>query len=165
MPSSPPSARSSAAEVTRLGRTWRVVVLLAVVVGITAGTLGEDDRTWPFAPMVQFAFKVDTDGEIHSVGLEGVDTEGRRVTVPLGYGGIGLERAEIEGQRERIIAQPRRLQAIAIMWARYAPDRPRLARVDMVDTVSTLRGARVVDKNEVTLAHWSVPDPANPGTR
>lgn len=150
---------------TRFGRIWRVVVLLAVAIGITAGTAGEDDRTWPFAPMVQFAFKVDTDSEIHSVGLEGLDTAGRRVVIPLGYGGIGLERAEIEGQRERIVDEPRRLQAVAVLWASYAPDRRRLARVDMIDTVSTLRDARVVGTRKLTLAKWSVPDPAHPGTR
>lgn len=150
---------------TRFGRIWRVVVLLSIAVGVTAGTLGEDDRSWPFAPMVQFAFKVDTDSEIHSVGLEGIDTEGKRVTIPLGYGGIGLERAEIEGQRERIVDEPRRLQAVAVLWAAYAPDRPRLARVDLIDTVSTLRDARVVGARKATLARWSVPDPEHPGTR
>ncbi|WP_018158111.1 hypothetical protein [Demetria terragena] len=150
---------------TRFGRAWRVCVVLLVAAGITAGTLGEDDRTWPFAPMVQFAFKVDINGEIHSLGLEGVDTQGRRVDIPLGYGGIGLERAEIEGQRERIVREPNRLQAVAVMWAAYAPDRPRLARVDMVDTVSTLRDSRVAGRQRVTVATWSVPDPANPGER
>lgn len=150
---------------SRFGRVWRVVVLLAVAVGITAGTLGEDDRTWPFAPMVQFAFKVDTGGEIHSVGLEGVDVQGDRVVIPLGYGGIGLERAEIEGQRKRIIDEPKRLQAVAVMWAAYAPDRPRLATVHLTDTVSRLRDSRVVGKRHTTLASWTVRTPESPGTR
>ena len=141
---------------SRVAKAWRVVVLLLVAGGVTAGTLGENDRSWPFAPMTQFAFKVDPDGEIHSLGIEADDVTGQHVVVPLGGGGIGLERAEIEGQASRIEAQPHRLQAIAEMWASYAPDRPRLARVQLVDTVSTLRDSKVVGKRTTTLATWTV---------
>ncbi|MDE9367300.1 hypothetical protein PZ938_16895 [Luteipulveratus sp. YIM 133132] len=150
---------------SRSGRMWRVAVLLAVAAAVTAGTLGEDDRSWPFAPMVQFAFKVDTNGEIHSLGIEAVDVTGRPLVVPLGGGGIGLERAEIEGQATRIENEPQRLQAIAVMWASYAPQRPRLATVHLVDTVSTLRDSTVVGKRRTTVATWSVAHPAQPGER
>ncbi|WP_157508867.1 hypothetical protein [Luteipulveratus halotolerans] len=141
---------------SRVGRAWRVAVLLLVAGGVTAGTFGENDRSWPFAPMTQFAFKVDPNGQIHSLGIEADDTAGAHVEVPLGGGGIGLERAEIEGQASRIEAEPRRLQAIADMWASYAPDRPRLTRVHLVDTVSTLRDSKVVSTQRTTLASWVV---------
>lgn len=147
------------------GRVWRVVALLLVAGGVLAGTLGKDDRSWPFAPMTQFAFKVDTNSEIHSLGVEADDTSGARVTVPLGGGGIGLERAEIEGQASRIEDEPKRLQAIAIMYAHHAPERPRLTKIYLVDTISQLRDSVVVGKRTETKVTWDVVTPASPGER
>ncbi|WP_157063328.1 hypothetical protein [Luteipulveratus mongoliensis] len=151
-----------AQSLSRASRVWRVVALLAVAVGITAGTLGEDDRSWPFSPMTQFAFKVDPNSEIHSLGLEADDTSGARVTVPLGGGGIGLERAEIEGQATRIEAEPHRLQAVAVMYADHAPHAPRLTKIYLVDTVSKLRDSEVVSKSQTTKTTWTVRHPGKP---
>lgn len=146
-------------------KVWRVVLLLLVTAGIVVGTWHADDRTWPFAPMTQFAFKVDPNGTVHSLGVEADTVTGQRVIVPLGAGGIGLERAEIEGQAPTIIAEPHRLQAIAIMHVEHQPETPRYARVFLVDTVSGLRHGIVAGTHRVTEASWTVRDPQHPGSR
>lgn len=64
--------------------------------------------------MSMFAFSVDKDGEVHSLGVEAVTVSAQRVRVSLGHGGIGLERAEVEGQIDRLIDQPWRPQGIAV---------------------------------------------------
>lgn len=144
------------------GRAWRLGVTLVVAVGAVVGTLAQNDRSWPFAPMVMFAFSVDRSGEIHSLGLRAVTVEGDTVTVPLGAGGIGLERAEIEGQASSLIAQPHRLQGVAVAASRRLPDRPRYARVMLVDQVSRLHDGRVVARDDVVRASWRVRDPEHP---
>lgn len=137
-------------------------MLVAVVGGVVAGSVTKTERAWPFAPMTMFAFSVDTDGVVHSLGLEATTVDGSHVVVPLGDGGVGLQRAEIEGQREGIEAHPKRLQAIAVAQSRTHPDDPRYARVRMVDTVSTLRDGHVVGEKRVILARWKVIRPHDP---
>ncbi|GAB3582245.1 hypothetical protein [Calidifontibacter terrae] len=147
---------------TTAAKAWRVGVLLAFVAALLAGTFRGNDRWWPIGPMVMFAFSVNPDGEVHSLGLEADTVAGEHVVVPLGAGGIGLERAEIEGQATRIIAQPRRLQGVAVAASRSLP-KPRYRTIYLVDTVSQLRNGEVVGSaRRVIQARWQVVDPDHP---
>lgn len=148
---------------TATARAWRVGVLVAFVVALLIGTAGGDDRWWPIGPMVMFAFSVDPDGEVHSLGLEADTVDGQHVVVPLGQGGIGLERAEIEGQATRIVARPARLQAVAVAAARSLPAASRYRTVYLVDTVSRLHEGEVVGAPRRSVqCRWQVVDPAHP---
>lgn len=141
----------------------RVAVLAALVVALVRGTLAMDDRAWPVGTMSMFAFSVDENGTVHSLGLEAITVSGQRVRVPLGRGGIGLERAEIEGQQERLVREPQRLQGVAVAQAHRRPHDERYRIVEIVDTVSQLRGGRTVGTpRRVVEATWRVVDPAAP---
>lgn len=153
-------------DVVRLG-TWaravRLVVLAAVVVGITAGTWLRNDQGWPFAPMSQFAFAISpTDGEIHSRHLEAVTVDGERVVLDLSRGALGLQRAEIEGQLWSFAQDPSLLQSIAVLHARRLPDAPRLATVELVDDVRLVRDGVAGEPRRVTVVRWEVVDPERP---
>lgn len=147
---------------SRAGVLARAALTAGLAVAVVAGTVNADDRTWPFAPMTMFAFSVDRDGEIHSRTLEAVTVSGRVVEVPLGRGGVGLERAEIEGQVEGLVRHPNRLQGIAVAAKARLPDQERYAVVRLLDEVSQLRDGRVVSRRTEVLSTWRVVDPADP---
>ncbi len=129
---------------------------------LALGTLQGNDDRWPFAPMSQYAFGVDLDGEIRSTHVEAVTVDGAEVGVRLSPGGVGLRRAEVEGQLRRFVDDPALLEAIAAAHARRHPGDPRYAELVLVQDVSDLAGGRVVSTRREELARWSVPDPQHP---
>ncbi|YAL84622.1 hypothetical protein ACMYYO_07370 [Dermacoccaceae bacterium W4C1] len=143
-------------------RWWRTALTAVVAGGAVLGTLGANDRSWPFAPMTMFAFSVQNDGQVTSRGIDAVTVTGRTVHVPLGDGGIGLERAEIEGQAATLRANPHRLQGIAVAAAGTHPGAERYAEVRLVNTISQLRDGKVISSRKVIEARWRVVDPQHP---
>lgn len=153
----PPGANGTG--VVRLGRTslmWRAVIL---VVGVTLAALGtarwNDDR-WPFAPMSQFAFAVGRSSEIRSTHIDALTTEGTVVQVSLSPGGVGLGRAEIEGQLPNIIRDPVLLQDIAVRQRVIHPDQPQFRMLWLRQRVTQLRDGAPVGTHDETLATWTV---------
>lgn len=150
-------------DLSSVGRCGRLVAMGALVVALGLGTVIGNDRWWPIGPMVMFAFGVDPNSQVHSLGVEADTVAGKRVVVPLGAGGIGLERAEIEGQQTAIEAEPKRLQAVAVAASRSLPDDPRYRTVYLVDTVQQLKdGAADGAPVRKVLATWQVVDPDHP---
>ena len=147
----------------RAGLLWRSVVAVAFLALLLLGTLQGNDDRWPFAPMSQYAFAVDLDGEIRSTSIEAVTTAGVRTVVPLSPDGVGLRRAEVEGQLPRFVAEPALLEAVAAAYARRHPGRPRYVRLELRQSVSRLVDGVVVGApQDVVLAAWDVPDPQHP---
>lgn len=137
--------------------------MAAVVVGIVVGTWMRNDQGWPFAPMSQFGFAVDSkNGTINSRYLEATTVDGQRVAVDLSRGAIGLQRGEIEGQLWSLMQDPSLLQGIAVLHARRAPDAPRYAAVHLMDDVRTVRDGVVGDVVTYTRATWQVVNPSEP---
>lgn len=146
-----------------VGKWSRLTVMAAFVVVLGLGTAIGDDQWWPFGPMTMFGFEVDPNAQVHSLGVEADTVAGRRVVVPLGAGGIGLERAEIEGQQAKIVAEPKRLQAVAVAASRSLPGAPRYRTIYLVDTVQQLKdGSAHGPAIRRVLTTWQVVDPANP---
>ncbi|NAZ82125.1 hypothetical protein GTR02_09875 [Kineococcus sp. R8] len=147
----------------RAGLAWRSAVAVAFLVLLVLGTVQGNDDRWPFAPMSQYAFAVDLDGEIRSTRIEAVTTAGTRTVVPLTPGGVGLRRAEVEGQLGRFVDDPALLEAVAAAAAQRHPGRPRYARLELRQTVSRLVAGEVVGPpQDVLLSAWDVPDPQHP---
>jgi len=148
------------AVVVRLGAgafAWRALALALGVALALWGTLLSDDDSWPFAPMSQFAFRTDPDGVVESTWIEARTADGRRVKVPLTSRGVGIGRAEIEGQLPRIVEDPSLLQAVADAWAARHPDRPRYTRLWLHQTIYPLDGGAAGVPRVETLATWEVP--------
>jgi hypothetical protein len=147
---------------SRPARWWRTVVALAFLLALVLGTLRFTDDRWPFAPMSQYAFGVDLDGEIRSTRVEAVTVDGEQVSVPLSPGGVGLRRAEVEGQLRHFVDDPSLLEAVAAAYATRHPDAPRYTQVVLVQDVSTLHDGTVVGKSTAVLSTWAIPDPQHP---
>lgn len=155
----PPAERTTVGRLSRAGLGWRAAVALAVVGLAVNGSVRGNDVQWPFAPMSQFAFGVDLDGQIRSTYVEADTTAGTTVRVPLTAGGVGLGRAEVEGQLPRLVADPALLQSIAVAAARRHPGWPRYTRLRLRQEVSDLHGGEVVSTHTERLADWTVVDP------
>lgn len=138
---------------------WRYAVTAAVVTTVCLGTWIGNDGWWPFAPMSQYAFSVRNDGVINSLTMEALTVDGELVRVPLSKEKIGIERAEIEGQAPRIIANPELLQDVAVLHRRRLPREAAYAELYLRNTSTHIpTGARTTK----TLASWQVRDPRNP---
>lgn len=144
---------------TTLAWRWRAAATLVVGVGVLMGTLVGKDSWWPLAPMSQYAFDVDSGGEIRSTYVDADTTAGTTVRVAFGMGGIGLGRAELEGQLGRVVADPSLLEAIAVTHARRLPDEPRYTELRVMQRVSQLSGGEEVSRENRLLATWVVEDP------
>ena len=157
MPSSPPPAADR--RLTRAGLAWRCTALAAgTALALYGGVAGTDDL-WPFSPMTQFAFHVSRDGEIRAVHVDAITTGGEQVQVPLNARGVGIARAELEGQLSRIVRDPSLLQSVAAAQRRLHPDQPQYRRIHLRETVTTLRDGRAVAVRVETRATWDVTPP------
>jgi hypothetical protein len=138
---------------------WRLAVTASVVTLVCLGTWIGNDQWWPFGPMSQYAFSVRNDGVINSLTIDALTVDGDVVRVPLSKEQLGIERAEIEGQAPRIVAQPALLQDIAVLHRRRMPGEPAYAVLYLRNTSTqiTTRGQTVR-----TLATWQVRDPQHP---
>ena len=143
---------------TRAAWRWRLAITVLLVTGVTAGSLVGQDPWWPFAPMSQYAFSVDLDGEIRSTFVEADTVDGDRVRVPFGNDGIGIGRAEVEEQLDRLVADPSLLQGIAEAHAKRLPEQPAYAVVRLKQRVSQLDDGREVARRDVVRATWRVRD-------
>ncbi|MEI2775532.1 MAG: hypothetical protein V9G19_06070 [Tetrasphaera sp.] len=140
--------------------SWRAALTIALLIAVTLGTARGNDEWWPFAPMSQYAFLVKNDGVINSIYMEALTVDGDLVRVPLSPTGLGLERAEVEGQLPRFIKTPRLLQAIAVLRVRVQPDQPRYAEIFLRNRQTVLDADRT--EKIIDLAHWRVVDPDDP---
>lgn len=149
---------------SRAQLTWRVVAAAVGVLLVAHGSLLGDDKEWPFAPMSQFAFAVSPQGDIRSNYIEADTTSGTTVRVPLDADGVGLGRAEVEGQLSRFVADPALLGSIAQAAAALHPHWPRYVRLRLLQQVTLLKDGRITSSFVRQLAAYDVP-PAMLGDR
>jgi hypothetical protein len=163
-----PAGPSGAAEpvdpapVRRLGRApvaWRSAVLVLGTVLVIWGTVFGNDVDWPFGPMSQFAFRVGRDDAIRSTFLEARNARGEVMVVPITVHSLGIARAEIEGQQNAIIREPRLLGDLASSYHRLHPAEPELTQLWLNERVTVLRNGRAAGEHVDTLVGWPVNAP------
>lgn len=138
------------------GRLWRMGALAVVVGLLLYGSAWGDDDLFPFGPMTQYSFRIDPDGEIRSLWVEADLADGTHRRLDISNAGdLGVARAELEGQLDRIIAEPDRLETLAEAWVRLHPDRPELRRIVVGQDVIELSGGRQDGTRTDTFAAWS----------
>jgi hypothetical protein len=142
---------------SRASLGWRVTLAAAGVVLVANGSLRGNDVQWPFAPMSQFAFAVSQQGSIASNYVEADTTAGTTVRVPLDADGVGLGRAEVEGQLNRFIADPALLGAIAQAATNLHPQWAHYVRLRLLQQVTPLHNGVPGTPYIKTLASYDVP--------
>jgi hypothetical protein len=128
-----------------------------VVIGVMTWTTvyGTDDD-FPLGPMVQYAFRTDPNGVIDDNYVEADTTAGVRIRVPLSNEGVGMKRAQLEGQLLKIMADPSLLQQLAEAQKRLHPADPHYTKVYVMQDRKQLRDGRKVGTTTTVLAQWEV---------
>jgi hypothetical protein len=152
--------RPGVLRLSRVGRLWRSVLTVVLLVVFCAGSLVGDDHWWPFSPWRMFATSQAATGSVWSTGIE-VRTASQPtewVRAPLTPENVGVNRAEVEGRIPQIEADPSRLGTLAASHARLRP------RADAWVGLRVVRHRILVVDREPTgevetdvLAEWSAP--------
>ncbi len=151
------SEPSDEIKLRRLPRAWRLTAT-AVVLGVLATAQVVDTNDWfPLGSLSQYATARDLNGTVRSISIDAVDASGETLRVPLNQTGVGVGRAEIEGQLGRILDDPSLLQSIADAHAGLHPDDPPYRELAIVRSTRALVDGRPVgDATRETLATWTV---------
>jgi hypothetical protein len=139
-------------------RGWRLAVVVLGLGGLLYGSVAGTDDLFPFGPLRQYDGPYDVNGSIVSTYLEADTSTGQRIEVPLEHASVGVGRADIEGQLDRLRAHPELLGELADAWATLRPDRPELVRLYVRQDTTRLRNGRSVGPPESrTVVSWRVP--------
>ena len=141
---------------SRSGRGWRMGAVAAGVGLLIYGSAWGSDDLFPFGPMSQYSFRIDPDGEVRALWVEAdlADGSHRRLDIS-NADDVGVARAEIEGQLDRIIADPQRLSELADAWAELHPDRPALRRIIVGQDVVELHNGSEAGHRTDVFTSWS----------
>ncbi|MDY7089962.1 MAG: hypothetical protein SYR96_33325 [Actinomycetota bacterium] len=139
-------------------RGIRVRVIATLIAGalLLAGTLWGTDDDFPFGPFRMYSTAPDPNGDARDTRVEGVDAEGRTVTITEGNSGI--RRAEIEGQQQAYVDDPSRLSRVAAAYAEHTPGAAPLSSVRIVVRWHGIEHARPTGtwRDEI-VAEWNRP--------
>jgi hypothetical protein len=144
----------------RVGKTWRVAIVLALTALFCAGSLVGNDHWWPFSPWRMFSTSQAATGSVWSTGIEvqTADAPGEWVRAPLNPENVGLNRAEVEGRIPQIEADPTRLGTLARSHSELRPHSAEWTALRVVRRLIV-----VVDRKPTgevrteVLAEWSSP--------
>lgn len=136
-------------------RLWRSVVAGTIVAAMIFSGFGLTDDAWPFAPFRMFSHANRLDGVAHSIGFAGTTAAGDDIR--LDALDFGLRRAEVEGQRPRVLANPGMLADLAETWnAAHAGDNE-LVRLEMLEIGRRIEDGRPTEHYDETLMVWEAP--------
>ena len=136
---------------------WRLAISAVAIAALGWGTVWGSDDHFPFGPLVQFAFYTNPDGYIDSHYIEADTTAGTRIPVRLSSEGVGIPRAEIEGQLARIMADPSILQTIAVAQRANHPEEPQFVTLYLMRDRTILTDGVPADEPITELiATWVV---------
>ena len=136
---------------------WRLIAVVACLVVLTVAQLIDTDDYFPLSRLSQYALAPGRDGVVKSTYILADNADGDQVRVPLNATGVGIGRAEVEGQLARIIDDPSLLQAIANAWAELHPDQPQYERLYLKrDIYQLVDGKPAGDGETIELAVWEV---------
>lgn len=140
-----------------LGKTWRSLVLAALVGTLLWTSSHGSDDDFPLGPMTQFAFSVkSTGGEIHSRWLEADTADSRHIRLSWDAAGSGLKRAKVEGQVGRFSRDPSLLQGIADRLNKGRSGGDTIKRIYVVHEIRTLEKGRIIDTRQRNQVVWDV---------
>lgn len=144
-------------KLSRFGIAWRVASVLVVFSILGAGQIINTNDWFPLGSLSQYSYARPLDSPTRSIGVKAINTEGKEVRVPLSVDGSGIGRAEIEGQAERLIAEPYRLEALARSWHGLHPDKPQFVEMWMERVTQSVKdGVPTGDRETEILVTWTV---------
>lgn len=151
-----PTTTDPAAGPLRLPPSSRRVRLgaAALLIGLVlAGSAWGQDDAFPFGPFRMYATKQRLDGATSWYATEGVTVDGALVDIPTAQ--LGLRRAELEGQMDRLRSDPALIELLVAAYERCQPGVTPLAELRIVRHVQPVRdGVPHGDPIERTVVTW-----------
>jgi hypothetical protein len=137
--------------VSWFGRGTRILVALVVFGLLIAGTWREEDDQFPLGPFRMYASAVDNNGAVRAVRLDGVDDNGRPMSIRSDV--IGMRPAEFEGQLPRLVGDQALLDGLARTYRRQQGRGPHLHELLLVErSFQLVDGRPTGDATEKVLA-------------
>lgn len=138
-------------------KAWRLALVVAVLSVLVSSQFLRSNDFFPFGSLSQYARGTNPDGAVRATKITALAADGSELRVPLGARGVGIERAEIEGQLDRIIADPSLLEGVARAYSGLHPDREPFAHLTVVRVSSMLEdGKPTGEETEEVLTEWTV---------
>ncbi len=137
------------------GRSIRVVILVVLGGLFMAGSVVGSDAWWPFSPWRMFATAQPPSSSVVSTSIE-IQQNNRWKPAPLTPENTGLNRAEIEGQLPRLIANPQLLATLARSHQRLHPTDAKWTGLRIIRTEIELVNRQPTGiSRSSTVAQWS----------
>lgn len=136
-------------------RAWRLIAAGAVLAALAYGTVWGTDDHFPFGPLTQYAFAADPNGTVPDLYIE-AETPAGLTKVRLSPDGVGIVRAEVEGQLDAIRRDPSLLQGIADAHHRLHPDEPPFRVLHLRIRHTRLRDGVAVGSEVEHVVTWVV---------
>jgi len=142
----------------RRGRAWRAGLVVLLTVGYVSGSLVGDDHWWPLGPWRMFSTSTSPNASVTVSALQ-VQVAGDPAwrDTSLSPPNVGLNRAEVEGRQDQILADPAMLATLADAHARLSPDDDPWTGVRLVRRSTVLADrAPTGETRERVVAEWTV---------
>ncbi|WP_435298483.1 hypothetical protein [Timonella sp. A28] len=138
-------------------RSWRFALAALGFVILCFGQIFNTNDWFPLGSLSQYSYGRPLDSPTRSVRIIAVNTEGNDIRVPLNAKGVGVGRAEVEGQLDAIIADPSKLEGLARAWHGLHPESPQFTHLTMERVTSYVKDGKPTGQSDVEfLAEWTV---------
>ncbi len=151
----PEGEQSDVRRMSAAGLTARVVATVAALGVLAYGQVADTNDLFPLGTLSQFATARDLNGTIRSTYLlaDTATEDGRRIA--MNDRTIGVARAEVEGQLQRILDHPELMQSLVDGYAALKPGREPIETLYLMRSVQQLEDGYVVGEPEqVELLRW-----------
>jgi hypothetical protein len=138
--------------VTARGKYVRLAATAAVLIALLAGTFFGDDDAFPFGPFRMYSIANRTSGQVRTIRLEGRVAGGSRHE--FDFGRFGMRRAEVEGQVDRLLAKPERMELLVEAYHNANPESPPLMKLYLVEEAHRLHRGRPAEVSQRTMLTW-----------
>lgn len=155
-----PAANSAYTEelpLKKSGYVWRAVSALLVFSVLAVGQVVNTNDWFPLGSLSQYSYGRPSNTPTKSIRIIATTTEGKETRVPLNNTGVGIGRAEVEGQLDRILAEPYRLEGLARAWNGLHPNRPQYTKLRVERTIAYVENGKPTGDYDVeVLTTWDV---------
>lgn len=151
------ASRPATRRLTTAQRSWRVLLAGIGLIILSIAQVISTNDWFPLGSLSQYSYARPLDSPTKAVRIRALTEEGTDRGISLSNKGIGVGRAEVEGQVQRIIDNPQMLEGIARVWSLQRPQGPALTEVRMERVTRYVSdGVPTGEQDVEVLTTWTV---------
>lgn len=156
-PNPPEPTPAATLPLSTASKSWRFAGALVGLILLSIGQVISTNDWYPLGSLSQYSYGRPLNAPTKAIRIIATTTDGEEMRVPLNPKGVGVGRAEIEGQVTEILADPSRLEGIARAWHGLHPHRPQFVQLRMERTISYIENGKPTGEYDVEfLTEWTV---------